>query len=183
MGTMMAMMIVYLVGFMGCGKTSIGKALAALGGLDFVDMDVKICERMGLSVKEIFARYSESTFRHEESLVLQWTTQLPGAVVATGGGTFCSPANREIIKQAGGVSVFIDVAWNVIRARLPGNNTERPKFKSPEAALQLFKQRQPQYRLARFAISPSQSDTPAKLAHRILGILKPEIATEDLCAS
>ena len=92
---------VYLVGFMGAGKTSVGRALARRLDWQPVDVDELIEQRERLPVSEIFARHGEPYFRAAEREVL--TEQLPKrhVVVATGGGTFVDPVNRAVINHDG----------------------------------------------------------------------------------
>ena len=84
-------MKVYLVGFMGCGKSSIGKMLARELGYTFVDMDKRLSEREGRSVNEIFAHYGENHFRKLEADFLREIaeTHEENLIIATGGGVAC----------------------------------------------------------------------------------------------
>ncbi len=156
------------MGFMGCGKTAVGRVLAGVLGVPFVDLDAVITERMGATVAEIFSRHGEATFREEETRQLLRVAAMPRVVVATGGGTFCSVPNRRIIEEAEGVTVFLDVEWSALMARLPGKNLDRPKFGSPEAASRLMATRRPAYELARIHLRLSGSEAPEEVARRVL---------------
>jgi len=160
--------LVYLVGFMGSGKTSVGRRLAAALGVRFVDLDGWIEEEAGMTVAEIFARRGEAEFRREETRLLAATAALGSAVVATGGGTYCSPANRRIIAAGGGVAVFLDVPWEEIERRLPGKNLDRPRFRDRESARRLYEARRPDYLRADVVIPLSGDETPEEVARRVL---------------
>jgi len=86
--------------------------------------------------------------------------------VATGGGTFSVPGNRELIRRLG-VSVFLDVPWGEIVRRLPGKLGERPLFGSPEKAFELYSQRLPHYRSADITVRPEPGEDAEALAGRL----------------
>ena len=98
---------IFLVGFMGAGKSSIGAAVADRLGSRFVDLDQEISRRLGAPIANVFADRGEATFRAAESDELARVAGLADVVVATGGGAFCEPANRELIHGSGGISVFL----------------------------------------------------------------------------
>ncbi len=159
---------VFLVGFMGCGKSAVGRVLAGALGVPFVDLDAVITEVMGATVAEIFSCHGEAVFRREETRQLAKVSGMPRVVVATGGGTFCSSRNREIIEEAGGVTVFLDVEWSALVARLPGKNLDRPKFRSPEEARRLMEQRRPSYEMATIHLKLTGEEGPEEVARRVL---------------
>jgi shikimate kinase len=88
-------------------------------------------------------------------------------VVATGGGTFCSEENRRLIESSGGVSVYLELSWPSLLARLPGKQGERPKFGDPERARQLFLEREPLYRLARLTLAVAAGQSPQQVAQAV----------------
>ena len=163
---------IYLVGFMGAGKTSVGAALAAHLGYDFLDLDERLSERFGAPIREVFSDCGEEIFRVAETEELDRSTAFERCVVATGGGTFCSEANREIIFGAGGVSVFLDAPWEVLRRRLPGENPERPMFGDAERAGRLYRQRLPHYRQATMTVAVKGDETPDRTAARVVEALR-----------
>ena len=162
---------VFLVGFMGAGKTSTGKALARRVGALFWDLDDRIEAATGMTVPEIFARHGEALFREEESRQLALAAGPNRLVVATGGGTFARDANREMIGRLG-LSVFLDTPWDEVVRRLPGKRSERPLFKTPEAALQLYRNRLPAYKLADFRLTPGVGEDAEAVAGRLLILLE-----------
>jgi len=87
-------------------------------------------------------------------------------VVATGGGTFVSEANRALIRRLG-VSVHLDVTWGEVLRRLPGKRAERPLFANPQQAHQLYLERLPAYRQADLRVRAAPGETAELLAARI----------------
>jgi shikimate kinase len=136
----------FLVGFMGSGKTTLGREVAERLGLPFVDLDRSIEESSGMSVAEIFEREGESGFRRRESAALARLIERPDPfVLATGGGAFTIAENRESMKAAG-VVVWLDVPLEEILTRieeLPGK--ARPLWKSKDEARALHERRRAAY--------------------------------------
>src|SRR5262245_38526800 len=120
---------IFLVGFMGSGKSTIGALVAAKLGLDFVDLDREIEAEEGKSIREIFELQGELEFRRIETNHLQALKDRPASVVALGGGAFVQKANRPLVTEQG-VSVFLDCRLEIIQARCPPDGT-RPLFETP----------------------------------------------------
>lgn len=95
---------IILVGFMGCGKSSVGRCLAALTGHRFVDTDDLVTESAGRGIPEIFASEGEGAFRVIERSVLQGLTGARGMILSTGGGLILDPANRADLRDLGMVA-------------------------------------------------------------------------------
>jgi len=167
------MVSIFLVGFMGCGKTTVGGAMAERLGVEFIDLDNKISERLGVSIAEAFARHGESSFRAAETAALERVAEQTG-VVATGGGCFCSEHNRQVIRTAGGRSVYLEVPWTTIAERLGEADPERPLFEDQEAAHDLYRRRAPIYRLAAVTVPLSGREAPAEAADLVLEALGSE---------
>lgn len=163
-------MRVFLVGFMGAGKSSSGRALARLLGALFWDLDERVEAIARMSVAEIFRVHGEAAFRVTEARQLEMLARQARAVVATGGGTFAQPANRELIRRCG-VSVFLDVPWEELLRRLPGKREERPLFGSPEQALDLWRARLPHYRQADLSVPTGPDEDAEGVARRIASLL------------
>ena len=152
---------------MGSGKSTVGAALARARGSRFVDLDEEIERRIGKSVREIFAEHGEPWFRDLESEVLRDTEGIPDAVVATGGGTFTFPRNREAIRRLG-TSVFLHPSFATIMRRIGALGKEdRPLFRSETEALDLYRHRLPAYREADLVVEIGSDEPPEQTAARI----------------
>jgi shikimate kinase len=148
---------VFLIGFMGAGKTSVGQALAARMGWQFCDLDRMIERCEGKTVAEIFAAQGEAGFRDAESRALMDLLQDPSRahdlVVALGGGTFAQPRNREALERAGAVTVLLEAPLEELRRRCSADETVRPLVRDHGRFTALFEERQPTYRLATYSVS------------------------------
>ena len=127
----------YLVGFMGAGKSTVGRALAARLGVPFVDLDEAFESLSGMTIRRAFEEHGEAWFREREAELLRGTEALPAAVVALGGGTFTFPENRSVVRRSG-LSVWLDVPFEVVAARLGAKAADHPLFRSLEEARALY---------------------------------------------
>jgi len=118
-------MKIYLVGYMGCGKSTIGRKVAELLGISFVDLDKYIEERYFKSVPAIFAEEGENGFREKERISLLEVSQFENVVVGTGGGTPCFFDNMEVMNN-NGITIYIAPDTDVLATRLIKSRTERP---------------------------------------------------------
>ncbi len=166
--TMDQMRSIFLVGFMGAGKSSVGAAVARKLGLRFVDLDDEIQARFDATIPEIFERHGEPAFRSAEREELARFADLDDVVVATGGGAFCSEGNREIIRRRGALSVFLDLPWPALRRRLARDNRDRPKYADADQAEQLFDERLPDYRRASFIVTLDGAESSEEVAVRVV---------------
>jgi shikimate kinase len=139
---------IFLVGFMGSGKTSVGRALAELLGWDFVDLDDRIVAREGHSVGEIFAQSGESTFRRAEAVALReiiaHLNQRDGVIVALGGGAFVQADNSDLLAKAGQPVIFLDAPVEELWRRCE-ENVERPLRRDRQQFRALYETRRPHY--------------------------------------
>ena len=136
---------IYLVGFMGSGKTAVGRRIAKRLERPFVDLDAEIERTSGVTVRALFEIDGEAAFREREAVFLEGTSSLPEAVVATGGGCYVREGNRRTISRLGS-AVFLDVPLPTLLARLSGK-TDRPLFQNAEQAARLYVEREPFYRM------------------------------------
>jgi shikimate kinase len=118
-------MRIYLIGFMGCGKSSLGKRLARRLGYAFYDTDQEIERETGKKIGELFREEGEAAFRERERQMLRMTADLERVVVATGGGTPCFFDNMDFIR-AHGVSVYLRMSVTSLVHRLENARTKRP---------------------------------------------------------
>lgn len=163
---------IFLIGFMGAGKTSVGEVLAKRLGYCFIDLDQRLCERFGIPIPEVFERHGEEVFREAEREELARSAGGRKLVMATGGGTFRSEANREIISSSGGVSVFLDLPWEVLDARLARDHTGRPMYGDAGHAKRLFDSRLPDYRRATVTVELAGSESATDAADRVMAALE-----------
>jgi len=160
-------MKIYLVGFMGAGKTTVGRELAARLDVPFFDLDGLVEAAEKSSIKEIFAQRGEPYFRKRERDVLRSTKHLDSAVVATGGGTFTFDENIQFI-QGEGLSVYLSAPYSLLRARIGEKAAERPLFRDDVAAHELFKTRLRYYRMADVTLDIREEETTAEIVERLL---------------
>jgi shikimate kinase len=156
---------IYLVGFMGSGKSTVGRRLAEILGRDFLDLDTLIEQREGRAVREIFEQSGEAGFREIEASVLGEVVQRRPAVVALGGGAWLSARNRDLIGE-NGVSVHLDTSLEAIRQRVVSDGT-RPLFSDPERVAALYTERLPFYQMASVTVRTGDS-TADDIAKQIL---------------
>ena len=135
-------MNIILSGFMGCGKTTIGKIIAQKLNLDFIDTDKLIEEREGRRIREIFDTDGEGYFRDKEHEICAELSREDNKVIATGGGALTFDRNKEVLSKNGRV-IFIDVDLDTIIKRI-GNDSRRPLLNSETRAL--FDRRNPIYK-------------------------------------
>ena len=146
---------VYLVGFMGSGKTSVGRALAKRLDWRFADVDELIEDREHSSVADIFAKHGEPYFRGIERAVLAEQVPTRHAVVATGGGTFVDPQNRAAIK-ADGATVWLDAPLERVIARIPQDG-RRPLASDRVSLERLFHSRHASYEQAHLRLDAGRA--------------------------
>lgn len=146
--------VIVLIGFMGGGKTTLGKALARALGEAFVDLDREIERTQKSSVPQIFTELGERRFREVESKILEKNLK-KGGVIAAGGGLVTRNENFRLLRESGALVVWINPAWKELWRRLQGlRDGERPllteaatgKPRSQASVRKLWSQRRPAYR-------------------------------------
>jgi shikimate kinase len=163
---------VFLVGFMGAGKTATGEALAHLLGWRFVDLDARIEEREERSIAEIFKTDGESAFRQIETAVLGAVLAegKDRTVVALGGGAFSDPQNSLAVQRAG-TTVFLEASPQVLLQRVRMGRGKRPLGRNESEFLQLFEARVESYRQADVTVN-TENRTAAEVAAEIANRLE-----------
>lgn len=121
-------MKIFLIGFMGCGKSTLGRKLATKLGYDFIDLDQQIEKQVGMSIGAYFAANGEAAFRAFERKTLQEFNYPSNCVVATGGGAPCYFDNMEWINN-NGTSVYIEMSATALARRLENGKDKRPLLK------------------------------------------------------
>jgi shikimate kinase len=167
-----ALKLIFLSGFMASGKSAVGHELAIRLGVSFLDLDELVEARVGLSVGEIFAQQGEVGFREFEAEALAELTALKSGVVALGGGTVVSDANRRMLRQAGCL-VWLNTPRSTILVRLAAAGGDRPLYENPEQAARLFEARLDLYRDCDLELRPQPQETVAEIASRIAA--RPEV--------
>ena len=163
---------IFLIGFMGAGKTSVGEVLAERLGYRFIDLDQRLCESFGTTIPEVFESHGEEAFREAEREELVRCADGQKLVVATGGGAFCSQANREIIRASGGLSVFLDLPWEALDARLAGDHAGRPKYGDAGQAHRLLENCLPDYRQATMVVELVGTESAEEAADLVMAVLE-----------
>lgn len=121
--------LVYIIGFMGSGKSTAGKKLAASLGWTFIDLDRKIEERAGKSIPGIFEQDGEDQFRKIESEVLRSMSSMTETIISTGGGTPCHGDNMDFMLSSG-MTVYLKLTPAQLTNRLLVSSGERPLIKN-----------------------------------------------------
>ncbi|WP_321348639.1 shikimate kinase [uncultured Draconibacterium sp.] len=151
-------MRVYLIGYMGCGKSRLGRLLSEHMGVQFVDMDDYIEERNCKTVPQIFADHGEDGFRQRERKALEELAEFTDIIIATGGGAPCFFDNIDLMNKTG-KTVFLNIDPAILADRLMNSKTERPliKGKSREELVafidETLKKRKQFYSQAQFEIT------------------------------
>ena len=155
---------IYLVGFMGAGKTTIGRALSRRIGWRFEDVDERIETRARRSVASIFAQQGEPHFRQLERQVLGELLPVRQVIVATGGGTFAEADNR-LLMLADGTVAWLDIPLMKVLERVPADG-RRPLAADRVAMEQLYARRRLCYAEAHIHVDASRP--PAETVERLL---------------
>jgi len=166
----------YLIGFMGCGKTTIGQALAHRIGWHFVDLDHDIEETHGGAIQQIFRDLGELHFRQLEHAALKVRVREVESgkpmVVALGGGAFVQPDNYALLEEHG-VTIWLDAPFEMIRRRVPDDGT-RPLAIDPAKFEALYNTRRAQYQRADHRVEILSEDPEATVdaivALRLFGV-------------
>lgn len=158
-------MNIALCGFMGCGKTCIGRELAKITGKKLIDTDELIEKEQGMTISQIFADKGEDYFRELEFEMCKKVAETKDTIISTGGGAMTFQRNADAIKK-GATVVFLDTDFNIICKRV-GDGSTRPLFKNKENAKKLYDERREKY-IRASDIIVSGNERPAKIASEII---------------
>ncbi len=138
--------LIYIIGFMGSGKSTAGKKLASILGWTFIDLDRKIEEQAGKTIPQIFSQDGEDHFRAVEADVLRAMGSLTETVISTGGGTPCHGENIEFMLKTG-LTIYLKMTPGQLTQRLLNSTGERPLLKNvPDDKLIFFIEEKLAYR-------------------------------------
>ena len=169
---------IYLIGFMGAGKSTVGRILAERLGMSFVDTDEIVAVRAGRPIPEIFARFGEERFRDLEREAVAEVSRKKGHVVALGGGAPLDERNWRLLKRTG-VTVYLRESPEVLARRLAHDAT-RPLLSGHEGAArtrrveELLSAREPRYLEADIVVE-CRGRPPKEIAGEILERLRDEM--------
>jgi shikimate kinase len=158
--------LIYLLGFMGSGKSSVGALLGKELAWPFIDLDMTIEAGQGASIREIFERAGEPFFRQLEQAALVEVSRKEPAIIALGGGTFVQKANFDFIRERGGITIWLDCPLEELWQRC-ATMDNRPLFQDRESFAQLYAQRLAYYRQAKFRVS-TEGRHPQEIVKEIL---------------
>ncbi len=168
-----ALWAVSLVGFMGAGKTTVGRALAARLGWRFEDLDDVIQAREGCSVEQIFQQHGEAAFRDLERMAVReilTTSKSAPLVLALGGGAFIEKQVQETLRDAEIPAVFLDAEVEELFRRSEQPDVVRPLRRDRDYFCQLYERRRPAYLKAQLRIETGGKEVAAVVEEIILGL-------------
>jgi shikimate kinase len=174
-GRRKAVRAVFLVGFMGAGKTSVGRALSRQLGWRFEDLDDRIQTREGRTAPEIFQQSGEAVFRQAERAalgeLLQQQQHGRPLIAALGGGAFVQKEIASLLADSGAMTVFLDASPDELWRRCGADVVERPLRREEPEFRRLYKTRRPHYLRATVKVETSGRDI-AEIVHEIASLLK-----------
>lgn len=168
-----------LIGFMGTGKTSLGRKLAKVLNKDFIDTDLEIEKITGLTIPLIFKKHGQIRFRSEEKLMVKKVAQRNNCVISTGGGVVLEPENIKALKETGWI-IRLTASPEVIFKRV-AKRSDRPllyKNKSVAYIEKLINQREAYYQCADLTLDTSQTQSE-ELINQVIQFLKEKEQNED----
>lgn len=162
---------IILVGFMGSGKTIVGKLLADDLNLKFVDLDGEIEKSSGLLIGEIFKNHGEEYFRELEKKEIQNLKNIRNSVISLGGGSFCTPENINLLKAIG-ITVYLKADYSTLIHRYTEEEIiKRPLLQQAEKVQDLLKKREIYYSQADLIIDTNNMN-PAEINKKILSNIR-----------
>ncbi len=159
--------LIALIGFMGSGKSTIGRLLAIKVGYKFIDLDTLIQNKTGKTIPEIFKLEGEGKFREYETEVLWSQKDNTNAIISTGGGAPITSANRRFFKE-NVYTIFLNVTLDEVLKRT-GKQKERPLLNQPREELEsLYNYRLPIYLSLANLVIQTDKKTPLEICQEIL---------------
>lgn len=163
-------MTLYLCGFMGCGKSTVGKLLASKLGLEFIDLDEYITLVENCSIPEIFEKKGEKYFRNAEAKAIE-TLSSNNAVIACGGGTILND-NSAMTAKSHGTVIFLDISFKKCYCRIKNDNNRPLVMNNTEQQLnQIFTQRHDVY-LKNSELTVNADNSPLVICDEIINAIK-----------
>ena len=172
--------LIFIVGFMGCGKTVVAEELSRVLERPWVDLDSRIEDVEGRSPAQFISEDGEQAFREKETAVLrELLRRPPGVVVALGGGAWTIAVNRDLIRSVDSVVIWLDTPFDVCWERIEQDAQLRPMAPSRAAAEKLFSERLVFYQMADLRVGFA-GEAPVQIAKNIAAFLKQQLNQEQL---
>ena len=162
---------IFLVGFMACGKSTVGPVLATKLDRPFIDLDRLIEAKVGCTIAELIARDGEEWFRQVETETLRESAQGESAVIAPGGGAIMRAENRDLMARSG-VTVWLDAPVELCWRRIRLGGAVRPLAPDEETVRARHQHRRPLYQQATLRISIVESQSPEEIAADVVDRLR-----------
>jgi shikimate kinase len=124
----LCVMKIYLIGYMGSGKSTLGKSLATAFGINWIDLDEEFERRFKISISDFFSKYGEKTFRVLEHKILSDISAITDFVISTGGGMPCFNDNMQLMNETG-ITVYLKATPELIISRIDPASRVRPIFR------------------------------------------------------
>ncbi len=157
----------FLIGFMACGKSTTGEALAAKLGRSFIDLDKQIEALTEQTIADLIEQEGVARFRQIETEALRKVAHAPAVVIALGGGAMTRPENRQLMERAG-LTVWLDAPFEVCWQRIQNDNIVRPLAPTEDEARARYVKRLPLYNQAKIRIKVNASQSTDDLVEAII---------------
>jgi shikimate kinase len=170
---------IVLTGFMGTGKTTVGRLMAQRLNYEFIDTDRLIEERIGCTIAEFFCHQGEAAFRKLEGELAQELSKCRGLVISTGGRMMLDRANAAALGKTGRVFCLVATPEEILQ-RVSMDKNERPLLQGPdplEKIVALLQEREPGYRA--FTQIQTGAKTPAAIVDELLNSLRAEVTSQE----
>ncbi len=159
---------IVIIGFMGCGKTAVARALGRRLNLPMADLDAVIAKRHGRTAAQLIREDGEPAFRAIETKALrQLLDSGTRGVISLGGGAWITQANRSLIDRYSCVSVWLDTPFDLCWQRIEASQEDRPLGRTREQAKQLYHERQPVYQQAKVHLPLQAQETLDSIVTRL----------------